>query len=69
MMNIAAFVGHAIVIGVCAMTIPPGIPIDRACLEAAGDAASCRLSSEACRTGGEIVWFGELGVSQDVSFR
>jgi S-(hydroxymethyl)glutathione dehydrogenase/alcohol dehydrogenase len=38
-------------------------------LEAAGNAASFRSSSEACRAGGEIVWLGKVGVNQDVSFR
>jgi S-(hydroxymethyl)glutathione dehydrogenase / alcohol dehydrogenase len=38
-------------------------------LEAAGNAASFRLSTEACRVGGEIVWLGKVGVNQDVSFR
>lgn len=38
-------------------------------LEAAGNEASFRLSVEACRTGGEIVWLGKVGVNQDVSFR
>jgi S-(hydroxymethyl)glutathione dehydrogenase / alcohol dehydrogenase len=38
-------------------------------LEAAGNEASFRLSTEACRTGGQIVWLGKTGVNQDVSFR
>jgi len=38
-------------------------------LEAAGNEASFRLSTEACRLGGEIVWLGKVGVNQDVSFR
>jgi S-(hydroxymethyl)glutathione dehydrogenase / alcohol dehydrogenase len=38
-------------------------------LEAAGNAASFRMSTEACRVGGEIVWLGKVGVSQEVSFR
>jgi len=38
-------------------------------LEAAGNQASFRLSTEACRAGGEIVWLGKVGVNQDVSFR
>ncbi len=38
-------------------------------LEAAGTEASFRLSAEACRLGGEIVWLGKVGVNQDVSFR
>lgn len=38
-------------------------------LEAAGSETSFRLSAEACRTGGEIVWLGKVGVNQDVAFR
>jgi S-(hydroxymethyl)glutathione dehydrogenase/alcohol dehydrogenase len=38
-------------------------------LEAAGNAASFRCSTEACRAGGQIVWLGKVGVNQDVSFR
>jgi S-(hydroxymethyl)glutathione dehydrogenase/alcohol dehydrogenase len=38
-------------------------------LEAAGNAASFPLSTEACRVGGEIVWLGKVGVNQDVAFR
>ena len=38
-------------------------------LEAAGNEASFRLSAEACRTGGQIVWLGKVAVNQDVSFR
>ncbi|MDB5400493.1 MAG: class 3 alcohol dehydrogenase [Rhodopila sp.] len=38
-------------------------------LEAAGNQVSLRLSTEACRVGGEIVWLGKVGVNQDVSFR
>ncbi|HEY0182415.1 MAG TPA: Zn-dependent alcohol dehydrogenase [Rhodopila sp.] len=38
-------------------------------LEAAGNEASFRLSTEACRVGGEIVWLGKVGVNQDVSLR
>lgn len=38
-------------------------------LEAAGTEASFRLSAEACRVGGEIVWLGKVGVNQDVAFR
>ncbi len=38
-------------------------------LEAAGNEASFRLSVEACRTGGEVVWLGKVGVNQDVAFR
>ena len=38
-------------------------------LEAAGNETSLRLSAEACRVGGEIVWLGKVGVNQDVAFR
>jgi S-(hydroxymethyl)glutathione dehydrogenase/alcohol dehydrogenase len=38
-------------------------------LEAAGSPAGFRLSAEACRTGGEIVWLGKVGIGQDVAFR
>jgi S-(hydroxymethyl)glutathione dehydrogenase/alcohol dehydrogenase len=38
-------------------------------LEAAGDPTAFRLSVEACRVGGEIVWLGKVGVNQDVAFR
>jgi S-(hydroxymethyl)glutathione dehydrogenase/alcohol dehydrogenase len=38
-------------------------------LEAAGNEASLRCSTEACRTGGEVVWLGKVGVNQEVSFR
>ena len=38
-------------------------------LEAAGNEASFRLSVEACRAGGEIVWLGKVGVNEAVSFR
>jgi S-(hydroxymethyl)glutathione dehydrogenase/alcohol dehydrogenase len=38
-------------------------------LEAAGNAVSFRLSTEACRVGGEIVWLGKVAVDQEVSFR
>jgi S-(hydroxymethyl)glutathione dehydrogenase/alcohol dehydrogenase len=38
-------------------------------LEAAGNEASFRCSTEACRVGGEIVWLGKVGVNQDVAFR
>jgi S-(hydroxymethyl)glutathione dehydrogenase/alcohol dehydrogenase len=38
-------------------------------LEAAGNEASFRCSTEACRLGGEIVWLGKVGVNQDVAFR
>jgi S-(hydroxymethyl)glutathione dehydrogenase/alcohol dehydrogenase len=38
-------------------------------LEAAGNQAGFRTSAEACRTGGEIVWLGKVGVNDDVAFR
>lgn len=38
-------------------------------LEAAGNEAGFRLSAEACRPGGRIVWLGKVGVGQDVAFR
>jgi S-(hydroxymethyl)glutathione dehydrogenase / alcohol dehydrogenase len=38
-------------------------------LESAGNGAAFRLSAEACRTGGQIVWLGKTGVNEDVSFR
>jgi S-(hydroxymethyl)glutathione dehydrogenase/alcohol dehydrogenase len=38
-------------------------------LEAAGNEKAFRLSAEACRPGGQIVWLGKVNVSQDVAFR
>jgi len=38
-------------------------------LEAAGNQAGFRTSTEACRLGGEIVWLGKVGVNDDVAFR
>ncbi|HTR86181.1 MAG TPA: Zn-dependent alcohol dehydrogenase [Reyranella sp.] len=38
-------------------------------LESAGNSAAFRLSAEACRTGGQIVWLGKTGVNEDVAFR
>lgn len=38
-------------------------------LESAGNEAAFRLSAEACRTGGQIVWLGKTGVNEEVSFR
>jgi S-(hydroxymethyl)glutathione dehydrogenase/alcohol dehydrogenase len=38
-------------------------------LESAGNTAAFRLSAEACRTGGQIVWLGKAGVNEDVAFR
>lgn len=38
-------------------------------LESAGNGAAFRLSAEACRAGGQIVWLGKTGVNEDVAFR
>jgi S-(hydroxymethyl)glutathione dehydrogenase / alcohol dehydrogenase len=38
-------------------------------IEAAGQPASFRLSLEAVRPGGQVVWLGKTGVNQDVAFR
>jgi S-(hydroxymethyl)glutathione dehydrogenase/alcohol dehydrogenase len=38
-------------------------------LEAAGNEKAFRLSVEACRPGGQIVWLGKVNVNQDVAFR
>ena len=38
-------------------------------LEAAGNQAALRLSVEACRPGGEVVWLGKVGLDQEVAFR
>jgi S-(hydroxymethyl)glutathione dehydrogenase/alcohol dehydrogenase len=38
-------------------------------LEAAGNEASFRCATEACRLGGQVVWLGKVGVDQEVSFR
>jgi S-(hydroxymethyl)glutathione dehydrogenase / alcohol dehydrogenase len=38
-------------------------------LEAAGNEAAFRLSTEACRVGGAIVWLGKVGINQEVSLR
>jgi S-(hydroxymethyl)glutathione dehydrogenase/alcohol dehydrogenase len=38
-------------------------------LESAGNGAAFRLSAEACRSGGQIVWLGKTGVNEDVAFR
>ncbi|HEY6979374.1 Zn-dependent alcohol dehydrogenase [Reyranella sp.] len=38
-------------------------------LESAGNAPAFRLSAEACRTGGQIVWLGKTGVNEEVAFR
>ena len=38
-------------------------------LEAAGSAAGFRLTVEAVRPGGEVVWLGKIDVQKDVAFR
>jgi S-(hydroxymethyl)glutathione dehydrogenase / alcohol dehydrogenase len=38
-------------------------------IEAAGSGNAFRLSAEAVRPGGEIVWLGKIDVAQDVAFR
>jgi S-(hydroxymethyl)glutathione dehydrogenase / alcohol dehydrogenase len=38
-------------------------------LEAAGNAGAFRLTSEAVRPGGEVIWLGKTDVSEDVAFR
>jgi S-(hydroxymethyl)glutathione dehydrogenase/alcohol dehydrogenase len=38
-------------------------------LESAGNERAFRISAEACRAGGRIVWLGKVGVDQDVAFR
>jgi S-(hydroxymethyl)glutathione dehydrogenase/alcohol dehydrogenase len=38
-------------------------------IEAAGKPESFRLSVEAVRPGGQVVWLGKTGVNQDVAFR
>ncbi|MFC4000244.1 zinc-binding dehydrogenase [Prauserella oleivorans] len=38
-------------------------------VESAGSLSAFRLSTEACRPGGEIIWLGKLGVDEDVTFR
>lgn len=38
-------------------------------LEAAGNQPAFRLSAEACRPGGRIVWLGKTGVNDEVAFR
>jgi S-(hydroxymethyl)glutathione dehydrogenase/alcohol dehydrogenase len=40
-----------------------------AVIEAAGSAAGFRLSVEAVRPGGEVVWLGKVDVAKDVGFR
>jgi hypothetical protein len=37
-------------------------------LEAAGNETSFRLSTDACRVGGEIAWLGKVAMNQDVAF-
>jgi S-(hydroxymethyl)glutathione dehydrogenase / alcohol dehydrogenase len=38
-------------------------------IEAAGTAAALRMSVEAVRPGGEVVWLGKIDVAKDVAFR
>ena len=38
-------------------------------IEAAGSAAAFRVTSEAVRPGGQIIWLGKIDVNKDVSFR
>jgi S-(hydroxymethyl)glutathione dehydrogenase / alcohol dehydrogenase len=38
-------------------------------IEAAGSAAAFRLSVEAVRPGGEVIWLGKIDVDKDVAFR
>jgi S-(hydroxymethyl)glutathione dehydrogenase / alcohol dehydrogenase len=38
-------------------------------IEAAGSAQAFRISSEAVRPGGQIIWLGKIDVNKDVSFR
>ncbi len=38
-------------------------------LEAAGNARAFRLTSEAARPGGEVIWLGKTDVTEDVAFR
>ena len=40
-----------------------------AVIEAAGSASSFRLSVEAVRPGGEVIWLGKIDVDKDVAFR
>ena len=40
-----------------------------AVLEAAGSAAAFRVTSEAVRPRGQIIWLGKIDVNKDVSFR
>jgi S-(hydroxymethyl)glutathione dehydrogenase/alcohol dehydrogenase len=38
-------------------------------LESAGNERAFRISAEACRLGGEIIWLGKVGLNQPVTFR
>jgi S-(hydroxymethyl)glutathione dehydrogenase/alcohol dehydrogenase len=38
-------------------------------IEAAGSAAAFRITSEAVRPGGQIIWLGKVDVNEDVAFR
>ena len=54
------------VVAVRALTAGRGADV---VLEAAGHPDAFRTSAEACRTGGQIVWLGKVGLGQDVAFR
>jgi S-(hydroxymethyl)glutathione dehydrogenase/alcohol dehydrogenase len=38
-------------------------------IEAAGSASAFRVTSEAARPGGQIIWLGKIDVNKDVAFR
>jgi S-(hydroxymethyl)glutathione dehydrogenase/alcohol dehydrogenase len=38
-------------------------------LEAAGSSSAFRVTTEAVRPGGQVIWLGKIDVSKDVSFR
>ena len=38
-------------------------------LESAGSAAAFRLTTEAVRPGGQVIWLGKIDVNKDVAFR
>jgi S-(hydroxymethyl)glutathione dehydrogenase/alcohol dehydrogenase len=38
-------------------------------IEAAGSASAFRMTSEAVRPGGQVVWLGKIDVNTDVAFR
>jgi S-(hydroxymethyl)glutathione dehydrogenase/alcohol dehydrogenase len=54
------------VVAVKAITFERGADCVR---ESAGNERAFRISAEACRAGGSIVWLGKVGVDQDVAFR